>query len=143
MARLDEAERTGCPHALRLAHTSVATCYRAIGALSAGEDSLRHALRAARKAGSNRSIVEVLCELAETACAIAETLHPANAPGARAARDRARDQAFEASALVLRAADTDWAFAALLRVSDVLNRCGDHEDAAVLQSRALEALRRG
>ena len=81
----------------------------------------------------------MLCELAETACAIAEQ-HGAGHRHAesRAARDRARDEAFEASALVHAAIDTGWAVDGLLRISDVLDRCGDHEDAAVLQARAAE-----
>ena len=137
--RLDQAEREGCPRELTQAQVRVAGCYRSIGALVAAEEALRHALRAARRSRSTRLLVGVLCELGETACAIAEQHRGGHREAeARAARDRARDEAFEASALVHTAIDADWAVAALLRIGDVLDRCGDHEDAAVLQGRAAE-----
>jgi tetratricopeptide (TPR) repeat protein len=139
VARLDEAELRGSAADLIHAHQRVAACYRSMGATTAAEESLRRALRAARGAGSAQLLVQVLCELAETACTLAED-RADDAALARAARDRARDQAFEASALVHRTIDSSWAADALLRISDALNRCGDHEDAAVLQARALESL---
>lgn len=142
VARLDQAERAGCPHELTVAQAGVGSCYRAIGALTAAEETLRQALRAARKTGSTQLLVEVLCQLAETACTIAEQRAASDAPGARAACDRARDQVFEASSLVYRSLDTAWAANALLRIGEVLIRCGDHEDAAVLQARATQHLGR-
>lgn len=141
--RLDQAEREGCPRTLTLAQVRVAGCYRSIGALVAAEQTLRQALRAARRARSAPLLVDVLCELGETACAIAEQPRGGERDAeSRAARDRARDEAFEASALVHTSIDADWAAHALLRISDVLNRCGDHEDAAVLQGRAAELIGR-
>jgi hypothetical protein len=141
--RLDQAEREGCPSALTLAQVRVAGCYRSIGALVAAEQTLRQALRAARRARSTSLLVDVLCELGETACAIAEQPRSGERDAeSRAARDRARDEAFEASSLVHMAIGADWTVDALLRISDVLNRCGDHEDAAVLQGRAAELIGR-
>ena len=141
--RLDKAEREGCPRELTQAQVRVASCYRSIGALVAAEEALRHALRAARRSRSTRLLVDVLCELGETACAIAEQHRGGHQEAeARAARDRARDEAFEASALVHTAIDSPWAVVALLRIADVLDRCGDHEDAGVLQGRAAELVSR-
>lgn len=139
VGQLDQAEVAGCPGKLTLALARVGACYHAIGALAAAEESLRQALRSARTAGSAQLLVGVLCQLAETACTIAEQRRHADPAGARAARERARDEAFEASSLVLRSIGADWAVAALLRIGDVLVRCGDHEDAELLQVRALEA----
>jgi hypothetical protein len=55
----------------------------------------------------------------------------------RAARDRARDHAFEAARLAGLATDPNWEIRLLLRASDVLDRCGDHDDSVLLQQRAL------
>ena len=55
----------------------------------------------------------------------------------RPARDRARDQAFEAARLAGLATDPNWEIRVLLRASDVLDRCGDHDDSVLLQQRAL------
>jgi tetratricopeptide (TPR) repeat protein len=143
VSRLDEAERHGQPDDLAMALMPVAACYRALGALSAAEDVLRQALRCARTSRSQALQVAVLCELADTACRLATELQPGDDAGARAARERARDEAFEAAALAHRALDTNAAAQALLHISDVLNRCGDHDDAAVLQSRAVQWMAAG
>ena len=48
---------------------------------------------------------------------------------------------FEASATGARSvADPQWEITVLLRVSDVLDRCGDHDDAVALQSRAMRLM---
>lgn len=137
VARLDAAELTGRPQELSLALIPVASCYRTLGAHLAAQDVLRQALRHARLVGSSELLTDVLCELAETACRLAEELQRADQAGARAARERARDEAFEAASLAHRCTDETWSAQALLRISDVLNRCGDHDDAAWLQARAV------
>jgi tetratricopeptide (TPR) repeat protein len=138
VARLDEAEHRGNVQELVEALLPVASCYRAMGALAAAEDTLRQALRSARRSACPQQLVRVLAELAHTACTRAEQLQADDAASARAARDRARDEAFEASALTHRHAQAAWATPALLEISDILNRCGDHDDATALQTRALE-----
>ena len=45
--------------------------------------------------------------------------------------------AFEAICLAGQATDPCWEIKVLLRVSEVLDRCGDHDDAISLQTRAL------
>lgn len=138
VSRLDEAERHGRPEEMALALMPVAACYRGLGALSAAEDVLRQALRCARTSRSSSLLADVLCELADTACRLADELQRAGDAGARSARERARDEAFEAASLAHRAQESSWGAQALLRISDVLNRCGDHDDASALQSRALQ-----
>lgn len=137
LVRLDQAELTGRPYELSAALTTVGRCYRRLNALRAAEDSLRQALRWAHACGSIDLQVDLLCELAECACGQADQLGEDEFRGAHAARERARDAAFEASVLARRVADPEWERCTLLRISDVLSRCGDHDDAAWLQSRAL------
>jgi hypothetical protein len=84
-----------------------------------------------------------MCELAEVSCAAADAEQAANEDdrhAGRAARERARDQAFQAAALAGQTADAQWEVKVLLRISDVLDRCGDHEDAATLQNRAISLM---
>ena len=59
---------------------------------------------------------------------------------ARNARDLARDMAFEAARVATHASDAHWEIKVLLRASDVLDRCGDHDDAITLQTRAMELM---
>ena len=46
----------------------------------------------------------------------------------------------EASTLAGRVADPSWEVQVLLRISDVLDRCGDRDDAVQLQTRALRLM---
>jgi len=55
-------------------------------------------------------------------------------------RDAARDRGFEAANLALRSADPQWEITVLLRVSDLFDGLGDHEDAIALQCRAVELM---
>jgi tetratricopeptide (TPR) repeat protein len=142
-AALDLAEQRGLPLERCAALTAMGRAYRAIGAPGAAESMLRQAVGLARCGGAGDLEVEVLCELCEAACLHAiERSAAAENDGdaveqAYAARERARDTAYEVAALARRTADPHWEASALLRASDVLNRCGDHEDAAQLQQRAL------
>ena len=60
----------------------------------------------------------------------------------RAARELARDMAFEAARVAAHAADPHWEIKVLLRASDALDRCGDHDDAITLQTRAMSLMAR-
>ena len=139
-ARLDDAELRCRPHEMSLALSQMARCYRVVGALPSAEACLVSALRWARPAGGIDQLVDLMCELAEVAATIAEA-HEAEQPGAgRSARERARDYAFDASTLAGRVADADWEIKVLLRISEVLERCGDRDDAVLLQTRALRLM---
>jgi tetratricopeptide (TPR) repeat protein len=140
MAALDEAERHGVPHQMGAAYQRLAQCFRALDAHAAAEDALRSALGWAHCTGSADAVVDVLCALADAACAAAEVQGAADPHAGFRARERARDHAFDAAARVHQVSDPHWEVAALLRLSDILSRCEDHDDAAGLAERALTLL---
>ena len=125
-AALDAAEAGGQPQAVSLALARMAACYRSVREMASG--------------GSTDQVVDLLCDLCETAAAVAETLESQQPDRGRAARERARDRIFEATTLVGQVADPEWEASVLLRISDVLDRCGDHDDAVQLQVRALRLM---
>jgi tetratricopeptide (TPR) repeat protein len=137
LSDVERAEAESSTQGLWKAWLQVGCCYRALRAPTEAQNSLRQALRAARTLRSPSALVAVLCELAETTCDLAD---PANEPSRdlrRIARDKARDEVFEASTWLLSGEPSAGSAQLLLRLSDVLNRCGDHDDAAVLQARAV------
>jgi len=137
--RLDEAEQERQPAAMSDALAGIARCYRSLSAYAHAMDFMRQALRWSYALGSVDQRVELLCELAELSCSAAE--QPTNDDDAerqaRSARELARDMAFEAARVGTHAADPHWEIKVLLRASDVLDRCGDHDDAITLQTRAM------
>lgn len=137
---LDIAERYQHPLEMCLALAQVARCYRALQAHEAAETYLGQALRWAHTLGAADQAVEILCLLAETGCALAEQAGRADSRRAHAALERTRDRVFEAAGLAARVADPQWEIKVLLRISDVLDRCGDHDDAIELQSRAMRLM---
>jgi tetratricopeptide (TPR) repeat protein len=139
-ARLDEAEARSEPFEMVHALTQVARCYRGLQMLPSAEACLLQALCWSRLTGSIDGIVDLVCELSETTVALAAQAQPTDPARARAARERARDHAFEASTLAGRVADSSWEVQVLLRISDVLDRCGDRDDAVQLQTRALRLM---
>lgn len=139
-ARLDEAEMRAEPFEMVHALTQVARCYRGLRMLPSAEACLLQALRWGRISGSVDAIVDLVCELSETTVALASQMQTQDAARAHGARERARDHAFEASTLAGRVADSSWEVQVLLRISDVLDRCGDRDDAVQLQTRALRLM---
>lgn len=140
---LDAAEASRRPVEMVQALAQVARCYRALAEPVAAESFLQQALRWARTLGAVDASVELLCDAAGLAADIAQaTTGDDNAARRRAARDRARDHCFQAVGLVRQCADPQWEVTVLLRVSDVLDRCGDHEDAISLQCRAVHLIAR-
>ena len=127
------------PAALCQALTEVARALAALHAYGQAESYLAQALRWAVAMGSADSCGDLHCALAEVATHAAELAEKHN--GVPAAvdhwRDRARDHAFEAAGLAGHVTDPHWEVTLLLRASDVLDRCGDHDDAVQLQQRAL------
>lgn len=136
-AALDLAERRGRPVEISQALAAMARGYRALRAPAQAEASYGDALRWARAAGATDLVVDLLCELADTAAALAQAQDRAQPCSGHAARERARDHAFEASQLAAHVADPRWEVQVLLRISEVLDRCGDRDDALQLQQRAL------
>jgi hypothetical protein len=141
VAQLDEAETRARPFEMSQALAGVARGYRALRALASAEATFGAALRWAHHAGSRDHVVDLLCELAETAALhLQADSGPFESDGRllHAARERARDHAFEAARLAGKVADPGWEVQVLLRASRVLESCGDHGDALRLQQRALQ-----
>lgn len=139
-AQLDEARARARAEPFEMVHTltQVARCYRGLRMLPSAEACLLQALRWGRISGSIDAVVDLVCELSETTVALAG--QAADAGDAHVARERAREHAFEASTLAGRVSDPSWEVQVLLRISDVLDRCGDRDDAVQLQTRALRRM---
>jgi hypothetical protein len=138
---LDLAELVGQPAGLCMALANVARCHARRGALDEATWYAERGPRLARGLPSVDASVDALCELAELAarqadrCDVGDEWRTANHQ-----RDIARDRAFEAARLALRSADPQWEVTVLLRVSDLFDSLGDHDDAIALQTRAVELM---
>jgi tetratricopeptide (TPR) repeat protein len=135
--RLDQAELQRDPSEMSEALAGISRCYRTLAAWAPAIDYMKQALRWTHAVGGVDQRVELLCELAELACSSADASETAESREVHIARECARDRAFEAARIAMHAADAHWEIKVLLRVSDVLDRCGDHDDAIALQTRAL------
>ena len=137
-ALLDAAEAAGEPAQLSQALAHVSRCHRKAGALAEAVWFAKRGLQLARGLSAVDASVDALCELADLGIARAALLDEQDEPrGAHRLRDTARDHGFEAARLALRSADPQWEVTVLLRVSDLFDRLGDHEDAIVMQCRAI------
>ena len=141
MQQLSDAEiSSGSTRASAMCHalTEAARALACLHAYGPAESHLAQALRWAGLMGGQDLCADLQCAWAEVATNAADV---AAAQGerasSRAARDRARDHAFEAARLAGLTTDPNWEIRVLLRASDVLDRCGDHDDAVLLQQRAL------
>ena len=139
-AALDKAERYKHPLEMCLALAQMARCYRGLQALGPAERYLEQALTWARTLGAIDQSVEILCLLAETSCSLSELHARDDSRRSHAALERTRDRAFETTGLASGVSDPEWEIKVLLRISDVLDRCGDHDDAVELQSRAMRLM---
>lgn len=143
---LDEAEVSGRPYEMCAALSHLASCYRADGAIDVAVALFDQSLHWARVSGSTDLLVDLLCQASDLSAgpkqqADASGPAPAHAPARHdAAADRARGLAAEASSLASHVADPAWESKVLLRLSDVLDRLGDHGDALTLQMRALSLM---
>lgn len=141
MHRLSEAEaERGADRATAMcqALTEAARALAGLQAFSPAESYLLQAQRWAAATGGVDLRADLQCALAEVAaCAADLALAEGRRERSRAARERARDHAFEAARLSALTTDPNWEIRVLLRASDVLDRCGDHDDAGQLQQRAL------
>jgi len=140
MSALDAAEAAGEPARLSQALAHVSRCLRKIGALADAVWYAKRGLQLARGLSAVDASVDALCELAVERSALLDDQDEPR--GAERLRDSARDHCFEAAQLALRSADPQWEITVLLRVSDLFDRLGDHDDAIVLQCRAVELMTR-
>lgn len=138
LASLDAAQAAGRPWALAEAYREVAHGYGGIGALPSALAMLTQALRWARATGATDQCVDLHCEIVEMLARQADGYEQTLPGSGRPTRDLARDHVFEATRLATRVADARWEVTVLLRLSDVLDRFGDRDDATLLQVRALQ-----
>ncbi|GMV46225.1 MAG: hypothetical protein AMXMBFR66_16230 [Pseudomonadota bacterium] len=151
LALLDDAQARAIPYEMTLALAAVARSYHVLHARHSAAAAFALALRWAQASGSADQTVDLHCEIAETAAremlelkrgleADGETDPHAARAARRIARERARDHAFEAARLAPTVTDGTWEARVLLRASEVLEQCGDRDDAMLLQSRALRLM---
>ena len=140
MRALDLAEQSGHAASLSLAHAEVARCHRAMGLLEPAAWYLQQALSWSRLLGAVDTSIDLLCELADISIARLTNMGPMESSRRQLMLDKARDQAFEAAELARQCADPHWEVNVLMRVSETLNLCGDHDDALALQCRALQLI---
>jgi hypothetical protein len=141
IAELDAAEAAAEPARLSQALAQVSRCHRRAGALAEADWYAKRGLAIAGSLGAVDASVDALCELAELALERAERLDALDdSRGAHRLRDAARDRGFEATRLAQRSADPQWEITVLLRVSDLFDRLGDHEDAIEMQCRAVSLI---
>lgn len=118
--------------------TELARSLAVLHAYSAAESQLAQALGWASMMGGHDLCADLHCAWAEVATNAADTSQAQGEPAAgRAARGRARSHALAAAHLAGLSSDPNWEIRLLLRTSDVLDHCGDHDDAVQLQQRAL------
>lgn len=152
-ALLDLAELSRQPYAMSQALAEVARCHRELAADASAEAYFVSAVRWARLCGSVDHVADLLCEAADAAVRLAAANAGVPAAGAspglktgfggraaHSAQERARDRAFEASQLAGQLSDPSCEARLLMRVGELLERCGDHADALQMQLRALDRM---
>ena len=139
---LDMAQPRQQPADMAIALDLVARSLKALGALTAAEGYLLEARRWALLLPGQDALVDLECALAELAGAQADAAGAAtdDATMRRGARARARTHALAAAGLAGRTSDSQWEVKVLLRISEVLDRCGHHDDAASMQNRAISLM---
>lgn len=142
LATLLGARDRAQPTEMVLALSQVARCYRALDALIQTERYLDQALRWSALIGAADAEVRLLCELVDACYDLAVVAQGDDPSASRAALERMRDHAFAAATRAGHVSDPSWEVTVLLRVSDALRRCGDHDDALNLQARAMKLMQR-
>jgi hypothetical protein len=138
LASLTLAQAAGRPWALAEAHREAALAYRRLDAVPSALSLFQQALQWARLTGATDQALDIQCDLVETLAQQAEAQELEQPGSGQAPRAQARDLVFEASRQAARVADPRWEVTVLLRLSDVLDRFGDRDDATSLQVRALQ-----
>lgn len=138
LASLELARTTRRPWAMVEACREAARAYQEADVLPSAVTLMEMALRWSLAIAAVDARTDLLCEWAELLAAQSDALEREARGSGRPARDRARDAIFEAGQLAARVADPRWEVTVLLRLSDVLDRFGDRDDATLLQMRALQ-----
>lgn len=143
LMRLHTAQLAGQPHELHEAWFEAARGWVELGAYGAAEAHFEQALRWAQVLGAADPAVDVMCEVAELNAVHGERREREQRGAGRDPLRRARAYAKEAARLAAGVACPEWEVKVLLRVSDVLDRCGRHEEALELQVRAVRLMALG
>ena len=128
----------GQPAAMTQALTQVGQCLMQATALDMAEAYFARALQWSATLGAVDAQVDLLCTLAELHTRLARQAYADDLDESKgnACRERARDHAFDAAALAGQVTDPQWEVRVLLRISDVLEHCGDHAEAVTFEDRA-------
>mgnify|MGYP001157748317 CR=1 FL=1 len=138
LSELEAVEGTPHPAVMCLVLTDAARALAGLHAYGPSESYLAQAMRWGAMMGGHDLLADLQCALAEVACNASDlALNQGDRSACRIARERARDHAFEAARLASLVSDPQWEIRVLMRASDVLDRCGDHDDAVLLQQRAM------
>jgi tetratricopeptide (TPR) repeat protein len=138
LASLKLAQAAGRPWALAEAHREAALAYRQLNAWPSALAWLEHAWQWAQLTGGVDQALDIQCDLVETLALLAEANEQERTGGGQLQREQARDLVCQASHQASRVADPSWEVTVLLRLSDVLDRFGDRDEATLLQVRALQ-----
>jgi hypothetical protein len=138
---IQQLAAAGRCHAITLceALTEAGRALASVHAYSLSESCLTQALHCAALLTTPDLSANLLCALAEVTTNAAELARwRGDAQGVgQQARSRARRHAHEAAALAGGTSDPRWELKLLLRASDVLDRCGQHDEAMQMQQRAM------
>lgn len=140
LARLHTAQLVGQVHELYDAWLEAARGWVELGAFGTAEAHFEQALRWAEVLGCQDAPVQLMCELAELVMVNAERREREQRGAGRGERRRASAYASEAARRSARVADGAFEIKVLLRVSDVLDRCGRRDEANELQARAVRLM---
>ncbi len=138
LSEIEAVEGTPHPAVMCLVLTDTARALAGLHAYGPAESYLAQALRWGAMMGGHDLLADLQCALAEVVSNASDlAMNQGDRAACRIARERARDHAFEAARLANLVIDPQWEIRVLMRASDVLDRCGDHDDAVLLQQRAL------
>lgn len=138
LSELEAVEGTPHPAVMCLVLTDAARALAGLHAYGPSESYLAQALRWGAMMGGHDLLADLQCAMAEVASNAGDLAqNQGDRPASRIARERARDHAYEAARLARLVSDPQWETRVLMRASDVLDRCGDHDDAVLLQQRAM------
>lgn len=137
MRALERARTSGRPGVMAEACHRLARCWGRLGEPPAALAALERALQWARASGACDQALDLQGEIAELLAEMAMHADRHERGSGRPLRERARDEIFDAVRAAAGCADPRWEVTLLLRLSDVLDRFGDHDDATQLQVRAL------
>ena len=135
-ATLATAMQSAQPYAICQALRQQARVQATLLELAKAEHGLQQALRWAEAARTTDLAVDVLCDLCDMTELWASAEDQQSAGSGTPVRERMRAYAYEAGALVGSVSDPAWEVQVLLRLARTLTRCGDKDDAELLQARA-------